>query len=125
MTIEEFAKLENCDRPLTKKDWVDMAIDKQWATLGAMGFLKEEKQSENPTDSATVATNATSDSPESANPPKAPWRVQTYSADPSPKVRHYLRDGEGDGNIKKEKIPKEWSQKDKIPKTKTRRGGSK
>ena len=44
LTVKEVGKLENCDRPLTKNDWLEMTIDKQWVTLGAMGFLKEGEQ---------------------------------------------------------------------------------
>ena len=127
-TIEEVGKLGGCDRPLTKKDWVEMAIDKQWVTLGAMCFLKVEKRGGHPKDPTTATTNAASDSPEIANrpSPKAPGVVQTYSADPSPGVWHYLGDAERIGNDAEGKDNKGEDSKGKepvgTPKTKTRTG---
>ena len=92
LTVEEVAKLENCDRPLTKKDWLEMAIDNQWATLGDMGFLEVDTQDANPTESTTVTINVTTDIPSRAkpSPPQAPGRVRTYSEDPPTRAWRYL-----------------------------------
>ena len=111
----------NFDRPLTKSDWAEMAIDKQWVTLEVMGFLKEEKPESNPTDSMAATINMTPDSPASENPPppKSTEEVQTYSADRPTGVWHYLRDAERGKRIPKEKSPKGEDPKGKWPKRKS------
>ena len=86
--------------------------------IGSDGFLERRETGMNPTESMTVTTNVTTDSPESAKPPttKAPGKVQTYSADPPTGVWHYLGDAERKGNATEEKGSKGKDPKGERPK---------
>ena len=79
-----------------------MAIGKQGATLEVMG-------GGDPTDSATVTINVKTDIPACAKPlpPKGPWQVPTYSADPSNGIGHYLGDAGRKGEIPNGRSPNE------------------
>ena len=91
LTTSEIGRLETCDRPLAKGDWGEMSIDRQWGALEVMGLLKEEQSGEK--DVTIDATQTTSPKP----PPKAPWEVKKFAADPSASSRNYLGEKEAKG----------------------------
>ena len=84
LTEEEIGELKNRDRSLTKNEWVEMSVEKQWVTLASMGFSKEEKPG-GPTESKTVTINVAHEETERPKPPppQAPWEFRTYPEAPT------------------------------------------